>query len=258
MDVAAAAELFKALPGSDPWSVTMNPMSLDQLARVRIVARRNDELAAAFEEQLEVLVHATEADVDHILASLSQVPALSPAYVNHLTAALQAQLDRSTDAVSVAKQLCVSAREHHLGASCLMADLDAPAADRAPADRPGTSAAVLVVDDYDDGRELMSIVLHEAGFTVRTASNGLEALIAAYEMRPAVIVMDVTMPVLDGIEATRLIKSIDATRDARVIAYTARPALADAIVRRWFAAVLPKPSPLEVIVATVQHCVQAA
>jgi CheY-like chemotaxis protein len=236
----------------------MHPMSLEQLARVRIVARRNDELAAAHEARLEALVHTTEADVGHILSSLSQVPALSPAYVNHLTAALQAQLHRSTDAVSVAKQLCVSAREHHLGASRLMADLDAAAADRALTDHPRPSPAVLVVDDYEDTRELISVVLHDAGFTVRTASNGLEAVIAAYEMRPAVIVMDVTMPVLDGIEATRLIKSIDAIRDARVIAYTARPALAEAIVRRWFAAVLPKPSPLDVVVATVQHCVQAA
>jgi len=42
---------------------------------------------------------------------------------------------------------------------------------------------------------------------VRTAANGVEALIAAHEMRPAVIVMDVTMGVLDGIEATRLIKA---------------------------------------------------
>jgi DNA-binding NtrC family response regulator len=64
-------------------------------------------------------------------------------------------------------------------------------------------------------------VLQNAGFVVRTASNGLEALIAAFEMRPAVIVMDVTMPVLDGLEATRLIKAADATRHARVIAFTA-------------------------------------
>ena len=84
---------------------------------------------------------------------------------------------------------------------------------------------MLVVDDYHDSREFMSMVLHNAGFIVRTATNGLEAVIAAYEMQPAVIVMDVMMPVLDGVEATRLIKEIDQLRDARVIAYTARPPL---------------------------------
>ena len=83
--------------------------------------------------------------------------------------------------------------------------------------------AVLVVDDYQDSREFMSMVLHNAGFIVRTATNGLEAVIAAYEMQPAVIVMDMIMPVLDGIEATRLIKAIDELRDARVIAYAAQP-----------------------------------
>jgi hypothetical protein len=74
---------------------------------------------------------------------------------------------------------------------------------------------VLVVDDYGDVRDLLARVLEGAGFLVRTAANGLEGLIAAYEMRPAVIVMDVSMPVLDGIEATRLIKAGEATRDAR-------------------------------------------
>ena len=53
---------------------------------------------------------------------------------------------------------------------------------------------------------------------MRTAVNGLDALIAAYEMKPSVIVMDVTMPVLDGLEATRLIKAAEELREAKVIA----------------------------------------
>ena len=55
---------------------------------------------------------------------------------------------------------------------------------------------MLVVDDYYDVRELAARVLQDAGFVVRTAANGLEGLMAAYEMRPGVILMDVTMPVL--------------------------------------------------------------
>ena len=112
---------------------------------------------------------------------------------------------------------------------------------------------MLVVDDYGDVREVLAEVLQDAGFVGRTAANGLEALIAAYEMRPAVIVMDVSMPVLDGIEATRLIKAGKATRGARVIAYTGNPSLDDNAAQTLFAAVLLKPATPETLIATVQH-----
>ena len=78
-------------------------------------------------------------------------------------------------------------------------------------------------------------------------------MIAAYEMQPAVIVMDMIMPVLDGLEATRLIKAIDELRDARVIAYAAQPPIDPALARQLFSAVLPKPSPPDMVVAAVQR-----
>ena len=81
----------------------------------------------------------------------------------------------------------------------------------------------------------------------------LLALLTAYEMRPAVIVMDVTMPVLDGLDATRLIKAIDATRHARVIAYTGDAALDDTPLRTLFAAVVRKPALPSVVLATVRR-----
>jgi CheY-like chemotaxis protein len=61
------------------------------------------------------------------------------------------------------------------------------------------------------------------------------------------------MPVLDGIEATRLIKAGEATRDARVIAYTGNPSLDSTVVRQLFAAVLQKPATPDAVVAAVQH-----
>jgi len=72
-------------------------------------------------------------------------------------------------------------------------------------------------------------------------------------MRPAVIVMDVTMPVLDGIEATRLIKAIETTRHARVIAYTGNSGLDDTPAGTLFAAVLQKPAAPLVVLETVQR-----
>jgi CheY-like chemotaxis protein len=113
---------------------------------------------------------------------------------------------------------------------------------------------VLVVDDYGDIRDLLARVLEGAGFDVATAANGLEGLIAAYEMRPAVIVMDVAMPVLDGIEATRLIKAGEATRDARVIAYTGNSLVDANPSYALFAAVLHKPATPAAVLETVQLC----
>ena len=100
---------------------------------------------------------------------------------------------------------------------------------------------------------MVAEVLRNAGFVVRTAANGLEGLLAAYEMRPTVIVMDVTMPILDGIEATRLIKATDATRLAQVIAYTGNPVLDDNRAHKLFAAVVQKPATPAVLLATVQR-----
>ena len=110
--------------------------------------------------------------------------------------------------------------------------------------------AVLVVDDYEDSREWLSVVLVSAGFSVRSATNGLEALLAAYDLQPAVIVMDLMMPVLDGMEAARLIKAIDELRNTRVIAYTARQ---PPPTSELFTAILRKPSPPEVVVDTVKR-----
>jgi two-component system cell cycle response regulator DivK len=69
----------------------------------------------------------------------------------------------------------------------------------------------------------------------------------------AAIVMDVTMPVLDGIEATRLIKATKATRHARVIAYTGTATFDHRVSQNLFVAVLAKPAPLDAVIATVQR-----
>lgn len=156
------------------------------------------------------------------------------------------QAPRSAASAASARQLAESAREQHAAACRMLTEMDGD-----PVPTPRTKA-VLVVDDYGEVREIVAGVLRDAGFVVRTAANGLEGLLAAYEMRPGVILMDVTMPVLGGIEATRLIKASEATRDARVIAYTAAPLRDSDIVQQLFAAVLEKPAPPDVVLATVQ------
>jgi len=116
-------------------------------------------------------------------------------------------------------------------------------------------ARVLVVDDSDSGRDTTAAILEGAGFDAITASNGLEGVIVAHYARPSVILMDVTMPVLDGLEAARLIHASTVTRDLPVVAYTANPQVVEGPVRRWFVEVLPKPAGAEAIVALVQRLV---
>lgn len=222
----------------------------DEYARIGDGARRVETQAASHEQQMESLLAKTETDVELAFAALSEYPAGPQACLDHFVIALRTQLQRSQDSVATARQMCVAARENRLAAARLASDL---VGSRDDGESPPRRHAVLVVDDYEESRELVSLLLHDAGFIVRTASNGLEAIIAAYEMRPSVIVMDVTMPVLDGLEATRLIKAIDAIRDAPVIAYTAKPVLNDILVKNLFAAVLQKPAPPELVLETVRR-----
>ena len=80
---------------------------------------------------------------------------------------------------------------------------------------------VLVVDDFPDGLDLVAEYLAFRGFTVLTATNGAEALTVVRERKPQVVLMDLSMPGVDGWEATRRIKADPATRDVIVIAVTA-------------------------------------
>jgi CheY-like chemotaxis protein len=218
----------------------------EQLADLRHEAQRLIERAGDQEGQLQALVVATEGDLREAEAAVSQAAVdLDVGDVRHL---LSGQFERSAAAAAAAKHLLAGARQQHAAACRLLEDLDGARSARAESPH-----AVLVVDDYGDVRDVVACILEVAGFLVRTASNGLEALIAAYEMRPRAIVMDVSMPMLDGVEATRLIKAGDTTRDARVIAYTGNPSFETSPTRTLFAAVLTKSATPAAVLATVQH-----
>ena len=70
-----------------------------------------------------------------------------------------------------------------------------------------TSDLVLVVEDDDEIRELLRLELETEGFAVFTVTNGAKAVIAAREQKPDIILMDIQMPVMNGVEATRTIKN---------------------------------------------------
>jgi CheY-like chemotaxis protein len=79
---------------------------------------------------------------------------------------------------------------------------------------------VLVVDDFEDNRAMYVEYLQFQGFNVVEAVNGLEAVERTQELLPHVIVMDLSLPVMDGWEATRRIKADPRTQHIRVIALT--------------------------------------
>jgi len=86
---------------------------------------------------------------------------------------------------------------------------------------------VLLVDDDESNRDMLSRRLEHRGYEVVTAVDGREALEKARAEVPVLILMDVTLPVLDGLAATRELKSTPALRDIPVIALTAHASLED-------------------------------
>jgi CheY-like chemotaxis protein len=79
---------------------------------------------------------------------------------------------------------------------------------------------VLLVDDYPDAREMYSEYLQYSGFDVIEAGNGIEALERALEREPDIILMDLSLPVMDGWEATRRLKADRRTAGIPVVALT--------------------------------------
>ena len=84
-----------------------------------------------------------------------------------------------------------------------------------------TKPVILIAEDFEDARDLYKDYLEFSGFTVETATNGREAIDLAASLQPDLILMDASMPVLDGWQATRELKANPTTRHIPVLALTA-------------------------------------
>jgi two-component system, cell cycle response regulator DivK len=82
------------------------------------------------------------------------------------------------------------------------------------------SPLVLVVDDFQDNREMFAEYLAFSGFRVAEAATGREALDRAFELIPDLILMDLSLPEIDGWEATRYLKSDPRTKGIPIVALT--------------------------------------
>ena len=83
-----------------------------------------------------------------------------------------------------------------------------------------TGALILVVDDYQDAREMYAEYLQFSGFRVAEARNGNEAVAQARSLKPDLILMDLSLPGMDGWEATRVLKADAATKHIPIVALT--------------------------------------
>ena len=83
------------------------------------------------------------------------------------------------------------------------------------------ASTILVVDDYQDNRTLLSAWLRAKGFKVVEAEDGKEGVLQANRSHPDLILMDLAMPELDGVEATRQIRERRAFSHTPIFAITA-------------------------------------
>lgn len=118
---------------------------------------------------------------------------------------------------------------------------------------------ILLVDDHSIARESLAVLLTQQQDMdiIGEASDGQMAIEMTHKLRPDAVIMDVRMPVLDGIEATRLIMSD--YPNTKVIGFTmnAEADLCAAMENAGAAACISKSVPGEVIIAAIRNCFSA-
>jgi CheY-like chemotaxis protein len=102
---------------------------------------------------------------------------------------------------------------------------------------------ILVVDDHEDSRVVARMVLEHAGYAVSVAATGPEALAMAISRQPDLVLMDIVLPEMDGLEVSRRLRSHPSTKDTRIIAVTAlgRSTIREESLRAGCDAFLTKP-----------------
>ena len=83
------------------------------------------------------------------------------------------------------------------------------------------SRKVLIVEDYADVRTMMKILITRSGYDVIEAADGYEALEKVRRYHPDIILMDLAMPLLDGVTATRIIRNFKGCENVPIIAISA-------------------------------------
>ena len=114
---------------------------------------------------------------------------------------------------------------------------------------------VLLVEDNEDNLVIYSTILRHAGFEVIEARDGQAGIETAKERHPGLILMDVSIPIVDGWEATRRLKADPATADIPIIALTAHALASDQLkaAEAGCDGYIAKPAEPRVVAATVKQ-----
>jgi CheY-like chemotaxis protein len=116
------------------------------------------------------------------------------------------------------------------------------------------AATILIADDHDDNRELLHLLLSGAGYDVWEARNGHECLALARNGPPDLIVMDLSMPVLDGWGVLRELKADQRTLKIPCIAVTAHAELErNEALKAGFVAYVSKPYTAETLLMAIAN-----
>lgn len=82
------------------------------------------------------------------------------------------------------------------------------------------SKTILLIEDNEQNRYLATFLLHQKGYTVAPASDGMRGIELAQACRPDIILLDVQLPLLDGYAVARALRAIESLRDTPIIAVT--------------------------------------
>jgi CheY-like chemotaxis protein len=117
------------------------------------------------------------------------------------------------------------------------------------------ATTVLIVEDNEDNRIIYRTFLEHHGYVVLEASDGEAGVRSVREHRPDIVLMDISMPVLDGHEATKILKADPATASIPVVALTANAMTEDRRLAKEAGcdSYLPKPAEPRQVLAEVQR-----
>jgi CheY-like chemotaxis protein len=113
---------------------------------------------------------------------------------------------------------------------------------------------ILIVEDHKDSRDVLVALLQFSGYQITEAGNGLQALEKARSEKPDLIVMDLQLPGMMGIEAAKILKEDEGTAHIPVIAYTAliNETLKEEALKVGMKSFIDKPASIKLIKETIQ------